>query len=154
MPSATSNRVQRLPNWETRLIAFLQQAQQRPFVWGEFDCALAVADALHAVTGGDFAADWRGRYRSERSATKQLLKRGFTSVYHALSAALHQRPTTATQWLGRGDIGGTLVQGVPSIGVIYSGALWLPTPCGLRAQPFSLVQCGWIIEAEGVPCHR
>lgn len=51
-----------------RLARFLGAEARRPFVWGEADCALFVADWVRLCTGSDPAADLRGRYSCHRSA--------------------------------------------------------------------------------------
>lgn len=43
-------------------------------VWGKDDCALAIANIDCSVLGIDTAAEWRGRYKTERGA-KRLLRR-------------------------------------------------------------------------------
>lgn len=59
----------RLENWDTgALHEFLIERAERPFTWGENDCALFVADAILAMTGVDIAADFRGRYANEEEA--------------------------------------------------------------------------------------
>lgn len=46
------------------LPAFLAQAAGRPFVFGETDCAMTVADWVASATGRDPGATLRGRYRT------------------------------------------------------------------------------------------
>lgn len=41
----------RLPNWQTRLAAYVRQRAHQPLVWGANDCALFVAGAVAAMTG-------------------------------------------------------------------------------------------------------
>lgn len=43
--------------------------RRTPFVWGQADCILSVADHVLAVTGKDPAARWRGSYKTEEGAT-------------------------------------------------------------------------------------
>ena len=152
-------KIQRLPDWEPRLIQWLQKAAVTPFQWGEFDCALAAADALEAQTGHNFAGSWRGQYSTAAGSLKQLLKRGYRDVYEALGDAL-QVEAVEPHCLQRGDIAGvdlgdgrtencscvsstSTVRGSRSLGVVWSGSVWLPEPDGLRAFPMSLVECGW-----------
>lgn len=53
----------RLPDWETRLSAYLADARDRVEAGGDEYCALFAAGAVQAVTGDDIAAEYRGRYR-------------------------------------------------------------------------------------------
>ena len=69
-PLLGRSEIQRLADWETRLVHWLQQAADTPFQWGEFDCALAAADALTVQTGHDFARFWRGQYTTGQGGTQ------------------------------------------------------------------------------------
>jgi len=62
--------------WPARLAEFIQGAQKRPFVWGEFDCCLFAADWVMVATGVDVAADLRGKYKSETGAARVIKKYG------------------------------------------------------------------------------
>ena len=148
MPS----RIVRKPDWEPLLAQWLGEAVNRPFEWGQFDCALAAADALTVQTGVDFAGDWRGRYSTAKGAFKQLLKKGYGDVYQAMTGALQSEPV-APERLQRGDIGGVDLPDGPTLGVIWSGGIWLPKPEGLRAYPVKLAQCGWKLPGiDGRDC--
>lgn len=52
--------------------AFLDAAAARRFAWGQFDCALFVADWISTRTGIDGAADLRGRYATRAECTAVL----------------------------------------------------------------------------------
>lgn len=47
-----------------------------PFVWGQNDCALMVADIYRDVTGVDLAEGIRGTYDSEYTATRKIIQLG------------------------------------------------------------------------------
>lgn len=64
---------------QSRLVAYLQRELNRPFIWGESDCALFVADWVALETGRDGAAELRGRYESEPDAAR-LMPRGLLDV--------------------------------------------------------------------------
>jgi hypothetical protein len=64
--------------------AALQHWTGLPFVWGESDCALAIADIYRIALGVDPAAAWRGRYDCETGAKIVLGRRGLRA---ALSGA-------------------------------------------------------------------
>ncbi len=145
-------RITRLPDWEVRLADWLRRVRHESFCWGRFDCALACADVLAVITGQDFASAWRGQYHSDKGAFKALLKRGYRDVYQAMSGALGQQPTTDLATLGRGDIGGAVVDGDKTVGIIWAERLWLPDDEGLRPHALSLMVCGW--KVGGMPCLR
>jgi hypothetical protein len=58
----------RLPNWHRALAAKFAGAEKRAFSWGRFDCALFACDCIHAQTGVDPGAAFRGRYATEQEA--------------------------------------------------------------------------------------
>lgn len=63
--------------WEELLSEYLVEMQDKPFKYGELDCALFACGAALAMTGVDLAADFRGRYDSDLSAARVII--AFTS---------------------------------------------------------------------------
>lgn len=61
----------RLPDWQSRLSEYILVNARRPFQYGELDCGLFVAGAIHAMTGVDVAAELRG-YSSRREAFDRI----------------------------------------------------------------------------------
>lgn len=59
-----------------RLIDFLTRYAERPFVWGQDDCSLFLADWWMEVHGVDPAASLRGSYDSQETCHKVLFWRG------------------------------------------------------------------------------
>lgn len=124
------------PDWHNRLIAVIRAAEKRPFLWGEHDCCLFAADCAEAMTGENFADDWRGTYDSETGAKKALL-RGGGSLEKVLAKYLDEVPVKMAQ---RGDIAVVENAGTRCAGVIYGGAVWVPGEAGLvclRVKPMS-----------------
>ena len=68
----------RLSNWTAPLIEYLAAAARRPFKPGHHDCALFAAGAVAAMTGTDFAAQWRGRYTTLRGGLRVIRRAGAT----------------------------------------------------------------------------
>lgn len=66
----------RLPDAADRLQYLLLARHDQPFAWGWRDCAMFAADAVHAVTGRDPAADLRGSYFSARQAVRTIRQHG------------------------------------------------------------------------------
>lgn len=66
----------RLPDWETRLNNYVVECGGRPFVWGEFDCAMFAAGAVIAMTGDDPLAEFRGRYSTGPGSIRALKRYG------------------------------------------------------------------------------
>jgi hypothetical protein len=101
--------MRRVAGWEQTLHRFNMACLRRPFAWGEFDCALYAADAINAMTGVDFAADFRGRYDSEESAWRFLASLGYRDLGELASSRLPEILTPdgkpAPSLARRGDVG-------------------------------------------------
>ena len=67
----------RLPDWQTRLIGYLNAAARCPFKVGTHDCCLFAAGAVRAMTGSDPAAGYRERYTTLKGGLRVLRKAGF-----------------------------------------------------------------------------
>lgn len=95
--------MKRLPNWRSRLAAAVLESHA-PFEWGKNDCAIFAARCAEAVTGIDYAADWRGTYSTMKGAAAALQKRGFSDltalVVGILGADAEVHPALAR----RGDV--------------------------------------------------
>lgn len=78
--------IRRHRDWEVRLAAALEEARSTPFVWGEFDCALAMADMVVAMTGVDPAKRFRGRYKTARGAAGALRRYGAGTLEATMTA--------------------------------------------------------------------
>ena len=55
--------------------AYLEESARWPWIWGERDCALWVANFVRQQTGKDPGATWRGSYKT-RLGCERVLKRG------------------------------------------------------------------------------
>jgi hypothetical protein len=62
----------RLPDWRTRLHEYRQKNLSREFEWGEYDCALRVADVVEVITGHDPASSLRSQYSTALGSLKTL----------------------------------------------------------------------------------
>lgn len=124
-------------DWHKRLIDTIKAAEKRPFLWGEHDCCLFAADCALAMSGEDFAAEFRGTYDNETGAKKALL-RGGGSLEKVLARFLDEVPAALAQ---RGDVAVVENAGARCAGVIYGGAVWVPGEKGLvclRVKPLSV----------------
>ena len=84
----------RLPDWRQRLVAYLAEAHRLPYVEGEHDCALFTASAVHAMTGVDYAAPYRGRYTTTRGGIRILRKDGFKDHIALAAHHLKEKPVS------------------------------------------------------------
>lgn len=88
-------------DWKTRLHAYLADCASTPFAFGTHDCALFAAGAVAAMTGDDFAADYRSRYTTLKGGLRLLQKAGFED--HITLAAFHL-PKVHRAWVTPGDL--------------------------------------------------
>jgi len=133
----------RREDWPLRLNAWLDSVRVRPFVWGEFDCALGAADAVEAMTGVDYAVEFRGAYFSKRNAARLLAERGGLEalVTQALGAPLDV-PLLAQ----RGDV--VLVDSGaegPALALVIGAEAVAPGPQGAVFVPMGQWKVGWRI---------
>ena len=84
------------------LSAFLRAASGRPFSWGEHDCLMWLADWIEARRGLDPAAEWRGRYRSERGAMRIVAEAG--GMVEHVARVVEPHGIMRTKEPKRGDI--------------------------------------------------
>lgn len=92
----------RLWNWAENLTAFLALRRDAPAQWGTNDCALFAADAVHAMTGVDMAAQFRGRYRTAAGAAALIDELGGLQAIAA--AAFGSMPRSSWRLARRGDV--------------------------------------------------
>ncbi|WP_407673237.1 DUF6950 family protein [Ochrobactrum chromiisoli] len=90
------------PQWEKRLVAVTEAHLVTPLVWGKSDCLLTTCDAIEAMTGGDPAADIRGKYKSKTGAYRLIKQRGYDSLGAVLTDRFTEIPVAMA---GRGDVG-------------------------------------------------
>jgi hypothetical protein len=69
----------RHPQWDQRLHAFVEKNKARHYAYGEWDCLLFLAGAIRAVTGRDLGRGHRGKYKSAASAARYLQQLGADS---------------------------------------------------------------------------
>ena len=129
----------RLPDWEANLHAYLDSVAGAPFAYGRHDCALFVAGAVNAMTGHDFGAPFRGRYRSAAGAVRALRLYGAGDLPATLTAALGEpvHPSRA----GRGDI----VTDGENVGVCMGGVARFVTDIGMTDLPRSAWRQAWVV---------
>jgi hypothetical protein len=141
--------LKRRDHWDTKYFSpFIFARRDRPFAWGENDCALFVADGIEAMTGVDIAADFRGRYQNETGALELVRTlTGGRTVVHA--AAWCAAKFEIDEWSGplyaqRGDMvaledAGRMILGLVDlngrhiIAVGEAGLKRLPFAAGVRA---------------------
>lgn len=97
--------ISKIPNWERSLFDYIQAAETRPFLWGNFDCCLFPAGAIESMTGYDPAAIFRGTYSTEEEASEMLEQ---ASGMQGMAASMLEPiglVTIPPAYAQRGDIG-------------------------------------------------
>jgi hypothetical protein len=132
--------MKRFEDWPRRLAAAIEAARGRPFCWGEHDCLLFAADVVHAITGLDPAASWRGRYDSRAAAAHHLSELGGLEavVTGALGTPL-SHPTLAQ----RGDVVMVDTNEGPALGVCNGANAACAGPEGLTFKPMPVWRLAW-----------
>lgn len=128
----------RVANWEVLLFAYVDQAKDLPFEWGVHDCATWVADWRQVATGQDAAQAWRGQYRTERGALRQIKRAGFDTMPEWVDSILGDRLTSPLM-AQRGDI--ALVR--DALGIVTGDEVVALSPDGAVAFPLTDAQMAW-----------
>ncbi len=134
---------------EAMLADFLLASSVAPFVWGESDCMMEVADWVRRRTGFDAGGLWRGRY-ADQDGCRALIRAagGFVPAMRATASAAGLVETDGPQ---RGDIGVVLAEIVHlgrrrvrvPIGGVFLGRLWrIKVDVGHAALELPRV-CAW-----------
>ena len=120
------------------LDAFLEDMAATPFVDGQNDCALCVADWVMLATGcADPAGRLRGRYATALGR-ERLLRRlgGLEAVMTECAARAALTETTSPE---RGDIGLVTMSGHP-LAAICLGPHWAAKGAGLVVEPAVVIK--------------
>lgn len=132
-----------------RLGQLLASRLQQPFAWGRSDCWLLAADAAHALTGRDPAADLRGHYSSAWQAIRTLQREGGTRRLVARrvgprvavavdgAVAMLNPARTAAEPVGEGPLG-----------VVWRGQVLAQGAVGLVAVPLADALAFWLPQAD------
>lgn len=118
--------------WQERLAAYLSSCAQRPFVYGEHDCALFATGAVQAMTGLDLAAPYRGRYTTFAGGRRVLRRDGYADHVALIAAHL---PETATP--RPGDLAVIDTPDGPALGVVQGAMVYVVGDAALSLLPIS-----------------
>lgn len=93
----------RVEGWETAFVAAVQEGLQRPFEWGQHDCATFAFAVRAVLTGRDDTGLWRGQYRSAAGARRVMRSLGWAD-FAAAGRALLGEPLPTPLLAQRGDL--------------------------------------------------
>lgn len=117
--------VHRCLDWRVRLSRYVHEVARRPFAWGEHDCALFAAGAVAAMTGHDFGAGHRGKYKTLAGGLRRLKKAGYADhagMVASLFAEIH--PSHAHV----GDIAAIEEDGHIALGIVQGPRIYVLRP--------------------------
>ncbi len=129
-------------NWPLLLAQFIESRRHSPFVWGEHDCCLFVADAIELICNVDPAAPYRGKYTTAMGSYRALKKYGDGSIAGALSVCFQE---IAPCDLGRGDAAMVEVDGEMAAALSFGNKLWVAGENGLNTLLRSSAIQAWRI---------
>jgi len=131
----------RREDWPEVLHAEIEAARDKPFVWGACDCCLWAADVVKALTGMDYAAEFRGRYSTARGAVRALKRYGKGTLDATMDALLPRRPFPM-----RGDVVMAIVDGQQALGICVDVRAAFKAPQGLTFLPLSEIAAAWAVD--------
>jgi hypothetical protein len=91
----------RLPDWEERIIRYLEPLHATPFAWGQHDCCTFAAGAVEAMTGVDPMPEFRGHYSTKRGSVCALRRFGAGTLAKTLDTKFERVPVNLAH---RGDL--------------------------------------------------
>ena len=80
--------LRRLPDWEARLSRWINQAQNRRWDPGRWDCCMSWCDAVREMTGVDPGARVRGRYTTMEGAAATVIRLYYDAGIRSFEAAV------------------------------------------------------------------
>lgn len=96
--------LKRLAGWTDRFHEAIEDIRRTPFSWSEHECAGGLAArVVEAITGHDFAVDYRGTYDSAASAYRVMRRAGFADLGDMAAACLPEYGHPSEAHIG--DIG-------------------------------------------------
>lgn len=138
-PAVLPARRARVPDWQLRFAALVQERMSAPFVWGRHDCCLWAADVVLALTGLDPAAALRGQYSDELGALRLVRQLG--GLPQIASAALGE-PCKAS-YATVGDVLLITHAGRTTLAICNGSSLLAPGALGLQAIAMPLNCPAW-----------
>jgi hypothetical protein len=138
--------LQRFDDWPARLDTALTEARTRPFEWGGGnggqDCCLFPADVVKALTGVDFAAEYRGQYHSQFGAVRIMRKIAGGGVDAVATRALGE-PLPFPLMAQRGDVVAFAASLGLSLGICLGARIAATGPEGLTFVSITDALMAW-----------
>lgn len=129
-------------NWPRVLADEIRRYQKIPFEWGTSDCCMFPADVIKAITGEDFAAEFRGRYQTEMGSLRALKRYGKGSIEATIDSKYERNDGLPS----RGDLATVVTENGTSLAVVGVGCVWAMTLEGVDSLPLSEVAVSWRVD--------
>jgi len=135
-------KLNRISNWPTLLGHFFASNSEKPFVWGEWDCALMAADAVKVMTDHDYAEALRFQYTDAKGAMRLIEPHGDLRglIEHLLGS-----PITNHRLIQRGDVAVVDNEGRQCTGIVWGSGIFATGEKGLVSLPMSSIIAAWRI---------
>lgn len=133
----------RLPDWKSRLTAWLAEIVRRPFAPGTHDCALFAAGAVQAMTGRDPAAPYRGRYQTLRGGKRILRQAGFADHIDLVVCTFAEVHTSRA---APGDLAVVPTPEGDALGLVQGEAVYVLSPRGIGMLPMTAATRAYRVE--------
>ena len=91
----------RVSNWENLLVKYLEDCRDKPFKWGEHDCALFTAKWEKILTNNSRFSEFFNKYKTALGSFKALKKYGKGNLVSTVDAKLEK---IDKKKITRGDI--------------------------------------------------
>lgn len=122
----------RRPDWLAELGRYLDAVRDRPFSWGQHDCALFAAGAVAAMTGQeDIGGAWRGTYNGPDEALAQLQAHGIADHVDLVGRHLVELPRPLDAQVG--DVVAVIEGNQLCLGICGGAVIHVAGPRGLGA---------------------
>ena len=132
-------------DWPERLHEVITKSKKKTFTWGTNDCALFVCDCVLAMIGIDYAANFRGKYKTKKGALTAL----------ARIEDVKTLPELADKYLGerialvnaqRGDIVLLTADSMEALGVVVGKNAVFLAPDGIQIMLLEKCTCAWRVK--------
>ena len=132
-------------DWPEKLFDIIGAAKRSTFKWGSNDCALFACDCAKAMTGVDHAANFRGKYKTERGALTSLKKiEGVETLSQLADKYLGAK--IGLSHARRGDVVLISVGSRDVLGVVAGNCAVFLTLGGIRTVSLRECTCAWRVE--------
>ncbi len=125
-------------DWRNRLNAYVEAQRRGGFAFGARDCALFVAGAVEAMTGIDYAAEYRGRYNTLQGGLHRVRASGYLDHIDMVASLFKEIPRMQAKV---GDI--AVIDGEDgglALGVVGGSRIFVRHKAGLSTVDLTVIK--------------